>query len=113
MQNCIDQKKQKLKSLEKEDDLDTRMAGLIYQFAKYNENHFKCVMKFKIRELEVNFKINENLLFKQQCIMKIINMEFVIVKRNFQLPRGTQSRLLCLLLNLERNFLREYHRNDF
>ncbi|XP_062115541.1 structural maintenance of chromosomes protein 5 isoform X2 [Humulus lupulus] len=85
MQNRIDQKKQKLKSLEKEDDLDTRMAGLIDQCAKYNESRFKCVMKFKdlvvesvmlrqtlainrmavvefdakIRELEVNFKLNE------------------------------------------------------
>ncbi|XP_062099015.1 structural maintenance of chromosomes protein 5-like [Humulus lupulus] len=31
MQNHIDQKKQKLKSLEKEDDLDTRMAGRCFE----------------------------------------------------------------------------------
>ncbi|KAM6595068.1 hypothetical protein CsatA_002771 [Cannabis sativa] len=85
MQNRIEQKKRKVESIEREDDLDTLMAKLIDDCAKYNHDRFRLLMKFKdllvesvklkqthaenhmaaiefdakIREMEINIKQNE------------------------------------------------------
>ena len=45
----LDQRRRKLESLDKEDDLDTLMAKLIDQAAKYNIQRFHCAMEVKVK----------------------------------------------------------------
>lgn len=45
----LDQKKAKLESIEKEDDLNTAMTKLIDQAAKSNSERFHCAMEFKVK----------------------------------------------------------------
>ena len=47
----LDQRKRKLESLEKEDDLRTLMAKLIDQAANYNIQRFHCAMDVKVKSL--------------------------------------------------------------
>ena len=47
----LDQRRRKLESLDKEDDLDTLMAKLIDQAAKYNIQRFHCAMEVKVKSL--------------------------------------------------------------
>ena len=47
----LDQRRRKLESLGKEDDLDTVMAKLIDQVAKYNIQRFNCAMEVKVKLL--------------------------------------------------------------
>ena len=47
----LDQRRRKLKSLEKEDDLRTLMAKLIDQAANYNIQRFHCAMEVKVKSL--------------------------------------------------------------
>ena len=45
------QRKRKLESMEKEDDLDTVMAKLIDQAAKFNIQRYQCVIEIKVKLL--------------------------------------------------------------
>ncbi|KAF3948280.1 hypothetical protein CMV_025705 [Castanea mollissima] len=57
IENLIDQRRRKLESLDKEDDLDTLMAKLIDEAAKYNIQRFHCAMEAKELLVEaVSFK---------------------------------------------------------
>lgn len=47
MENRVSQRKRKLESMEKEDDLDTVMAKLIDQAAKFNIQRYQCVIEIK------------------------------------------------------------------
>ena len=47
----LDQRRRKLKSLEKEDDLRTLMAKLIDQAANYNIQRFHCAVDVKVKSL--------------------------------------------------------------
>ena len=45
----LDQRRRKLESLEKEDDLGTLMAKLIDHAANYNIQRFHCAMEVKVK----------------------------------------------------------------
>ncbi|GMY22549.1 structural maintenance of chromosomes protein 5 isoform X2 [Fagus crenata] len=59
IESLINQRRRKLESLGKEDDLDTVMAKLIDQVAKYNIQRFNCAM-------EVKKLLNEAVSYKQR-----------------------------------------------
>lgn len=45
----LDQRKKKLESMEREDDLDTVVAKLVDQAANFNIQRFQCAIEIKVR----------------------------------------------------------------
>ena len=53
----LDQRKKKLESMEREDDLDTVVAKLVDQAANFNIQRFHCAIEIKVKSHTLNLFI--------------------------------------------------------
>ncbi|PON84829.1 Structural maintenance of chromosomes protein [Trema orientale] len=127
----INQKKLKLDSMEKEDDLDTAVARLIDQCATYNNQRFRYAMEFKgllveavslrqtlaekhmasiefdakIRELEVNLKQHEQSALQASMHLEDCNKEVHNLQEQLSIAKRRAESIAVITPELAKEFL--------
>ncbi|KAF3437342.1 hypothetical protein FNV43_RR20095 [Rhamnella rubrinervis] len=131
MENRIYQKKAKLESIKKEDDLNTAMTKLIDQAAKSNSERFHCAMKFKnllveavsykqsfaekhmasiefdakIRELEVNLKQYEKIALQASMRLEDCKKAVEDFRQQLSAAKRHAESIAVITPDLEKEFM--------
>ncbi|KAF3957734.1 hypothetical protein CMV_017286 [Castanea mollissima] len=131
IENLIDQRRRKLESLDKEDDLDTLMAKLIDQAAKYNIQRFHCAMEVKellveavsfkqsfaevhmasiefdakIRDLEVDLKQHEKFAMQASLHFEYCKKEVENFRQQLSAAKRQAESIATITPELEKEFL--------
>ncbi|KAK7835531.1 structural maintenance of chromosomes protein 5 [Quercus suber] len=131
IESLIDQRRRKLESLDKEDDLDTLMAKLLDQAAKYNIQRFHCAMEVKellveavsfkqsfaevhmasiefdakIRDLEVDLKQHEKFAMQASLHFEYCKKEVENFRQQLSAAKRQAESIATITPELEKEFL--------
>ncbi|KAL0561835.1 hypothetical protein IC582_002280 [Cucumis melo] len=131
MENRIDQRKKKLESMEREEDLDTVVAKLVDQVANFNIQRFRCAIEIKhllleavsyrqsltknhmssieieakIRELEVNLKQHEKVALQASVQFEYCKKEVEDYLQQLSAAKKYAESIAAITPELEKEFL--------